>query len=109
MTHERLWAVAQEPVPAMVVGAWGLLGAVIAVFIVRFRSDLREGVKAGAALVAASVALGFFIVRAREASRVHDPRVGRAIVDRSWYEASASRLAARTGTAAEPARASGDP
>ena len=106
MRHEQLWAVAQEPVPAVVVGAWGLLGAVFAVFIVRFRSDLLGGVKAGAALVGASIALAFFIVRAREASTVHDQRVGRAIADRGWYEASASRLAARTGTDVEPVRAS---
>jgi hypothetical protein len=79
MTHEQLWAVAQEPVPAAVVGAWGLLGAVIAVFIVRFRSDRHEGVKAGAALVAASVALAFLIRHERERSRSHDQRMGEVL------------------------------
>lgn len=60
MTHEQLWAawrLAQEPVPAVVVGAWGLLGAVIAIFIVLFRWDWRAGVTLAGFLVAATVTL----------------------------------------------------
>jgi cytochrome c-type biogenesis protein CcmE len=84
MTHEQLWSalrLAQEPVPAVVVGAWGLLGAVIAIFIVRFRSDWRAGVKAAAALVAASVALGYLVWRARQDPTVHYKRVGDVVAN----------------------------
>ena len=81
MTHEQLWAVAQEPVPAVVVGAWGLLGAVIAVFILRFRGEWRAGVKAGAALVAASVTLALIILCAREESTSHDEGGGHPIAN----------------------------
>jgi hypothetical protein len=76
MTVEQLgeaWRLAQEPVPAVVVGAWGLLGAVIAVFC----SDWRAGVEVGVPLVAASVALVFIVGWARQ----HEPSGGFGDVD----------------------------
>jgi hypothetical protein len=63
-----------EPVPAIVIGAWALVGLVVVAFIVRFRTDWREGVKAGAALVAAAVALGCFISYARHRAGGDDYR-----------------------------------
>ena len=71
MTGEQLeaaWRWAHAPLPASVFGAWALLAALVAVFIVRFRKDWREGAKAAAALVAASVALGFLVWRASRES-----------------------------------------
>jgi cytochrome c-type biogenesis protein CcmE len=65
MTGEQLeaaWRLAREPVAAVVVGVWAVLGLLVAAFIVRFRTDWREGVKAGVALVAASVALVLLVV-----------------------------------------------
>jgi hypothetical protein len=76
MTLEQLCAAAQEAVPAVVVGTWGLLGAVIAIFIVRFRNDWRAGAKDAAALVAASVALVYFVWRAREQQTIQTKSVG---------------------------------
>ena len=48
--------------PPVVIGAWAVVGAVVARFIVRFRKDRREGVKAGVSLLASSVALVFLVV-----------------------------------------------
>ncbi len=71
MTGEQLeaaWRLAREPVAAGVVGVWAVLGVLVVAFIVRFRTDWREGVKAGAALVVASVALACLVSRARSES-----------------------------------------
>ena len=70
MDFEAAWRLAQEPVPPVVFGAWALLAAIVAVFIVRFRTDWREGVKAGAALVVAAVALGSLVWQVRRDTMV---------------------------------------
>jgi cytochrome c-type biogenesis protein CcmE len=71
MTGEQLeaaWRLARAAVPPVVIGAWAVVAAVVALFIVRFRKDWREGVMAGAALIAATVALGCLVWRARAES-----------------------------------------
>jgi cytochrome c-type biogenesis protein CcmE len=70
-----------EPVPAIVIGAWALGGLVVVAFIVRFRTDRREGVKAAAALVVAAVALGCFIWHARRDTTVHYRQVDDVLVN----------------------------
>jgi cytochrome c-type biogenesis protein CcmE len=70
-----------EPVPPIVVIAWALLAGLVGAFIIRFRSDWREGVRAGAALVGAAVALGCFIWHARQDRTVHYKRVGEVLVN----------------------------
>ena len=78
---EAAWRLVREAVPPAVIGAWAVVGVVVALFIVRFREDRREGVKAGAALVVASVALGCFIFCVRHDKRVHYGRVGDVLAD----------------------------
>ncbi len=78
---EAAWRLAREPVAAGVVGVWAAIGVAVAVFIVRFRTDWGEGVKAGAALVAAGVALGLFVCCARRNPMVRHQRVGDVLVN----------------------------
>jgi cytochrome c-type biogenesis protein CcmE len=80
--EEAVWRWAQESVPPVVIGAWAVVGVVVALFIVRFRKDWREGVKAGVPLAVASVALGCFICWARQDTTVHYyERVGDVLRD----------------------------
>jgi cytochrome c-type biogenesis protein CcmE len=78
---EAVWRLAQDAVPPVVIGVWAVVGVVVALFMVRFRKDWREGVKACAALVVASVALGCFVCWARRDTRVHYRRVGGVLAD----------------------------
>jgi cytochrome c-type biogenesis protein CcmE len=64
---EAAWRLAREPVAAVVVGAWAVLGLLVVAFIVRVRTEWREEVKAGVALIAATVALGCLVWRATPA------------------------------------------
>jgi cytochrome c-type biogenesis protein CcmE len=78
---EAVWRLVQQAVPPVVIGAWAVVGVLVALLIVRFRNDRREGLKAGAALVTASVALGCFICAVRHDPMVHYGRVGDVVAD----------------------------
>lgn len=84
MDSEQLeagWRLAQQALPPVVVGVWAVVSVAVALFIVRFRTDAREGVKAGAALAVASIALGCFVYWARHDTRIHYGRVGDVLAD----------------------------
>ena len=90
---EAAWRLAREPLSAGVVGVWAMLGVLVVAFIVRFRTDWREGVKAGAALVAATVALAFSSLE-RGQSRLNFTTSSRSSRTRKSCVAGASRFAA---------------